>query len=234
VERWRVAFAIVSALAALPLLAIDNVSSADPAQSGQVVAGAPAATADLDPAFAVLAARASDWGAAREARRQQGVSEAVAIAQQVVADEAARLTQSQAAAAAAARTAETARKAEAARKTDALRRAQDAAKQAAAAKSAPAGGAKVPTADGPTAAQWARLRSCESGDNYGAVSAGGRFRGAYQFDQPTWDQIAERDFPELVGLDPASAPPADQDTVARALYRLRGANPWPRCGATLR
>ena len=29
-ERWRITVAIVAALAALPLLAIDNVSSADP------------------------------------------------------------------------------------------------------------------------------------------------------------------------------------------------------------
>jgi muramidase (phage lysozyme) len=66
------------------------------------------------------------------------------------------------------------------------------------------------------------------------VSSGGRFRGAYQFDQPTWDLISRQSFPHLVGADPAAASPADQDAVALALYRIRGTSPWPRCGSALR
>jgi resuscitation-promoting factor RpfB len=65
------------------------------------------------------------------------------------------------------------------------------------------------------------------------VSSGGRFRGAYQFNQATWDLVARQHFPHLVGVDPAAASPADQDSVALALYRERGASPWPRCGSAL-
>lgn len=78
-----------------------------------------------------------------------------------------------------------------------------------------------------------QLRVCESSNNYGAVSYGGSYRGAYQFDQSTWDGVASRHFPRLVGVDPAAAAPADQDAMARALYRERGAQPWPHCGKYL-
>jgi len=86
-------------------------------------------------------------------------------------------------------------------------------------------------ADGdPTAAQWEVLRQCESSGNYSIVSANGRYRGAYQFSQATWDWIAGLDHPSLVGIDPASAAPADQDAMALALWRRRGWSPWPVCG----
>ena len=38
-----------------------------------------------------------------------------------------------------------------------------------------------------TNAELARLRACESTDNYQAISRSGLYRGAYQFDQATWD-----------------------------------------------
>lgn len=86
---------------------------------------------------------------------------------------------------------------------------------------------------GPTAEQWAALRDCESTGNYSAVNSSGTYRGAYQFDRPTWDSVAERHAPYLVGVDPAAALPADQDLLAWALYTERGASPWPHCGRHL-
>jgi len=79
----------------------------------------------------------------------------------------------------------------------------------------------------------AALRWCEATGNYAAVSPGGWYRGAYQFDQTTWNGVASRHYPHLVGADPAAASPADQDAMARALYSERGAQPWPWCGYTL-
>lgn len=76
----------------------------------------------------------------------------------------------------------------------------------------------------------ARLRNCESTDNYGAVSPSGTYRGAYQFDQTTWDDVAGRFFPWLQGIDPADAEPWWQDAMARALWSERGKQPWPICG----
>lgn len=80
---------------------------------------------------------------------------------------------------------------------------------------------------GPTEEQWAKLRQCESGGNYRAVSANGKYRGAYQFDYRTWENLGG------VG-DPAAAPPAEQDVRAKMLYAQRGAKPWPTCGKYLR
>ncbi|HEX7094916.1 MAG TPA: transglycosylase family protein [Acidimicrobiales bacterium] len=73
---------------------------------------------------------------------------------------------------------------------------------------------------------WARLRQCESGGNYQAVSPSGRYRGAYQFDQRTWESVGG------VG-DPADAPPEEQDLRARILYQRSGKRPWPNCGRYL-
>lgn len=75
-----------------------------------------------------------------------------------------------------------------------------------------------------------RLRMCESTDNYQAISKSGTYRGAYQFDQPTWDGVASRHFPWLVGIDPINAEPWWQDSMTRALWSERGAQPWPYCG----
>lgn len=80
---------------------------------------------------------------------------------------------------------------------------------------------------------WAALRRCESGGDYGAVSANGSYRGAYQFSRSTWNSVASRTAPHLVGVDPAAAAPADQDAMALALYRSSGSSPWPHCGRHL-
>ena len=79
---------------------------------------------------------------------------------------------------------------------------------------------------GPSDAAWSELRRCESGGNYQAVSGSGRYRGAYQFDQQTWEAMGGRG-------DPAGALPVEQDARARALYFQRGARAWPQCGRAL-
>ncbi|MDG2026348.1 MAG: transglycosylase family protein [Acidimicrobiales bacterium] len=75
-----------------------------------------------------------------------------------------------------------------------------------------------------------RLRMCESTDNYEAVSPSGTYRGAYQFDQTTWNDVSGRHFPWLHGRDPKTVEPWWQDAMARALWSERGKQPWPICG----
>ena len=79
-------------------------------------------------------------------------------------------------------------------------------------------------------ASLARLRQCESGGNYNITSPGGAYRGAYQFAPSTWNSVAGRHFPALVGLDPAAGAPLYQDAMARALFLEMGRSPWPVCG----
>jgi len=69
-----------------------------------------------------------------------------------------------------------------------------------------------------------RIARCESGGNPRAISAGGTYRGKYQFDRETWHAIGGHG-------DPARAAEAEQDRLALALYRERGTSPWPACGA---
>ena len=85
----------------------------------------------------------------------------------------------------------------------------------------------------PTPDQWAALRHCESSGNYRAVNSTGRFFGAYQFWPDTWDFVATRNYPRLVGVLPSAATRQDQDRMAYALYEGRGAQPWPVCGRYL-
>ena len=88
----------------------------------------------------------------------------------------------------------------------------------------------APTRDALDYDQLYRLRMCESEDNYQALSRSGLYRGGYQFDFRTWNDIASRHFPWLNGVDPAVAEPYWQDAMARALYSERGRQPWPVCG----
>ena len=81
-----------------------------------------------------------------------------------------------------------------------------------------------------SADELARLRQCESTDNYQAISPSGTYRGAYQFDQTTWDDVAGRHFEWLAGIDPIDADPWWQDAMTRALWSERGRQPWPICG----
>jgi resuscitation-promoting factor RpfA len=84
--------------------------------------------------------------------------------------------------------------------------------------------AAIAAAD-PPKDDWARLRQCESGDRYDAVSANGRYYGAYQFDLPTWRSVGGRGRPHR-------AKPHEQDYRALYLYRMRGWQPWS-CAADL-
>lgn len=87
-----------------------------------------------------------------------------------------------------------------------------------------AGGAPAgPAPQGDVASHLARIAQCESGGNPGAVSASGQYRGKYQFDQQTWERMGGSG-------DPASAPEAEQDARAAALYNASGPGPWPVCG----
>jgi hypothetical protein len=68
-----------------------------------------------------------------------------------------------------------------------------------------------------------KIAQCESGGDPTAVSADGTYRGKYQFDRSTWQQLGGSG-------DPAAAPESEQDQRALALYHRRGAAPWPNCG----
>jgi hypothetical protein len=72
---------------------------------------------------------------------------------------------------------------------------------------------------------FARLRMCESHDNY-ATNTGNGYYGAYQFDQRTWNGLGYN------GL-PSNAAPSTQDAAAHRLQAQRGWQPWPACARKL-
>ena len=78
----------------------------------------------------------------------------------------------------------------------------------------------------PTEEQWAELRHCEASGNYSVTNFSGKYRGAYQFDVPTWESVGGTG-------DPAAATPAEQDLRAALLFQQRGSAPWPFCGQYL-
>lgn len=113
---------------------------------------------------------------------------------------------------------------------EAVRAAYEAAVEAAA-RQGPAASAVVQRARSRCGDDFACFKECtldiESDGNYGAVSPGGTYRGAWQFDQSTWDgAVARAGYPEWSGRDPAQAPPGVQDAAARQLYQERGNQPW--------
>jgi hypothetical protein len=67
------------------------------------------------------------------------------------------------------------------------------------------------------------IAACESGGDPTAVSAGGTYRGKYQFDYGTWESVGGSG-------DPAAASEAEQDYRAALLYSRAGSSPWPVCG----
>jgi len=69
----------------------------------------------------------------------------------------------------------------------------------------------------------AAIAKCESGNDPSAVSASGKYRGKWQFDQQTWESVGGSG-------DPAEASEAEQDRRAGTLYAQRGSSPWPVCG----
>lgn len=84
---------------------------------------------------------------------------------------------------------------------------------------------------GPAAAHhdpWARVIQCESAGDPTQVS--GPYSGLFQFDQRTWNGVATRHHPHLLGVWPGSASAPDQYAMAWALHSERGTQPWPYCG----
>ncbi|MET0627490.1 MAG: hypothetical protein ABW033_03425 [Acidimicrobiia bacterium] len=72
-----------------------------------------------------------------------------------------------------------------------------------------------------------RAHESDSAGGYQAVSPGGTYRGAYQFLQSTWNSsAAAAGRGDLVGVDPATVSPADQDAIASYLYSQAGSQPW--------
>ncbi|HVT78369.1 MAG TPA: transglycosylase family protein [Acidimicrobiales bacterium] len=69
----------------------------------------------------------------------------------------------------------------------------------------------------------------ESNGRYDAVSASGKYHGAYQFEQGTWNGVVYRlGWSDLIDVDPATVAPEIQDAAAAQLVRERGVQPWPR------
>ncbi len=67
------------------------------------------------------------------------------------------------------------------------------------------------------------IARCESGGDPRAISAGGSYRGKYQFSYSTWRSVGGTG-------DPARASEAEQDRRAAKLYRTGGPGHWPVCG----
>ncbi|HZQ27921.1 MAG TPA: transglycosylase family protein [Acidimicrobiales bacterium] len=76
-----------------------------------------------------------------------------------------------------------------------------------------------------TAANFARLRQCESGGNY-ATRTGNGYYGAYQFSPRTWRSLG------FTGL-PSDASPDVQDAAAAKLQARSGWAQWPACSRAL-
>jgi hypothetical protein len=72
---------------------------------------------------------------------------------------------------------------------------------------------------------FARLRQCESGNNYRANTGNGYY-GAYQYDLRTWHGQGYSGYPH-------NASPATQDKAAHELQADRGWAPWPACARKL-
>jgi hypothetical protein len=75
------------------------------------------------------------------------------------------------------------------------------------------------------AANFARLRQCESNGNY-ATNTGNGYYGAYQFSADTWHALG------YDGL-PSDAPPEVQDEAAHRLQARSGWGQWPACSRRL-
>jgi Transglycosylase-like domain len=108
--------------------------------------------------------------------------------------------------------------------------AEAAAADAAAAAAANRAGAPVRSAGPPAGGGdfLSCVRQRESGGDYSIHNSGGSgAAGAYQMMPGTWNNVAAATGrTDLVGVDPASASPADQDAMAQALYAQQGARPW--------
>jgi hypothetical protein len=77
--------------------------------------------------------------------------------------------------------------------------------------------------DIPIPPQLNAIAECESGGDPRAISAGGTYRGKYQFSFATWKTVGGKG-------DPADASETEQDRRAAKLYRIGGPGHWPVCG----
>ncbi|HWC28072.1 MAG TPA: transglycosylase family protein [Solirubrobacteraceae bacterium] len=75
----------------------------------------------------------------------------------------------------------------------------------------------------PIPAALASIAQCESRGDPRAISAGGTYRGKYQFSFRTWASVGGKG-------DPAAASETEQDRRAAILYRTGGPGHWPVCG----
>jgi transglycosylase-like protein len=72
-----------------------------------------------------------------------------------------------------------------------------------------------------------RAHESDTSGGYGAVSAGGTYHGAYQFQQDTWDAaVAGAGHGEYAGVPADQVPPEVQDAAAAQLYSESGNRPW--------
>lgn len=67
------------------------------------------------------------------------------------------------------------------------------------------------------------IARCESRGDPRAISAGGTYRGKYQFSFSTWASVGGKG-------DPAAASETEQDRRAAILYKTGGPGHWPVCG----
>ena len=77
--------------------------------------------------------------------------------------------------------------------------------------------------DTPIPPQLKAIAYCESKGDPRAISAGGTYRGKYQFSFSTWASVGGKG-------DPAAASETEQDRRAARLYRTGGPGHWPVCG----
>ena len=72
-----------------------------------------------------------------------------------------------------------------------------------------------------------RSHESDTSGGYGAVSSGGSYRGAYQFQQSTWDAaVAGAGYDQYAGVPADQVPAEVQDAAAAHLYSVSGTRPW--------
>ncbi len=216
--------AVISSLTLADAVSSDNHQSLPVAAADDVaVPSAPSL-----PDVGVMALRSQSWHAARTQIREQASAEANLLAQEVAAREVAVSDFLDDVASVMSALSDT----DDPEPASVPEPARPAAASSAPAPPTTAAPATSTTAASPVAGDsWTRLRQCESSGNYQNVNGSGRYRGAYQFSQTTWDWVAGIRYPHLIGVDPAAASAGDQDAMAQALYELQGPGAWPSCGS---